>query len=148
MPWRQDPWICEESGSVGYGIGAMMQNDMIYCFVEQYFQLWILLSSLTYCRNNRQARGLWTHRKYLQWQQKEHGWCFYGEGGRLVVWRLDYGNTAQGDWMTSSLTWPWSMGNIEVVGGALSPRDWYEKSFTMGQHWDGHLTPTGEWEVV
>lgn len=73
----------------------------------------------------------------------ERAWLMYlwGRRGRLVVLRLDYGTAAQVDWMPSSITeWHWSLGNTEVVGGALSPRDCCEKSFTMGR-WEGASNP-------
>lgn len=37
------------------------KDDMIYCFVEQYLQPWILLPSSNYCQNNRQAKGIRTY---------------------------------------------------------------------------------------
>lgn len=84
---------------------------MIYGFVEQCFQLWILLSSLNYCWNNRQAKGLLnTHRISLV--TGERAWLMFLWGSREV--------SSLKTWLWKHCTgwpiieWHWGMGDIEV----------------------------------
>lgn len=104
----RDPWVLSLEHGSSEGLqgcrGTQQQeaceardvaSDIIYCFGKQYCQPWIMTSSFSDCRNNRQGQGYLQRRALV----KAGAWVgrgFIGRKGRRGTSKLNHKGVASG----------------------------------------------------